>query len=265
MMKQNNHLRTLGIISLIFLVLMLAACETVETGPLQTKSEVVEQGNAEKVQVNIDMGVGELSIGAGAAALLDAEFNYNVADWEPEVDYTVNGDNGRLTISQPSGEFSGIPDGDVEYTWNLLLNEDVPLEMEVKLGAGENNLDLHSLMVESLVLDTGAGQTTVRLGGSPLRTADINAGVGEVTLDLTGDWDNDANISIESGVGEMTVVLPDDVGVVVNAEMGIGDLNANGFRIEGGQYVNDAYGESEITLSVNLQGGVGEITIRLAE
>lgn len=264
-MKQKKYVRPLGVAGFLCLVLVLAACETVATGPLQTKTEVIERGNADKVQVNVEMGFGEMSIGAGAAGLLEGEFNYNVADWEPEVDYTVSGDNGRLTISQPGGDFAGIPDGDVEYTWNLQFNEDVPLEMEINLGAGESNLDLSSLLVESLVLNTGAGQTTVRVGGSPLRTADINAGVGELVLDLTGDWESDAHISIETGVGETTIILPDDVGVAVDADLGIGDLNANGFRIEGNQYVNDAYGESEITLSVNLQGGVGEIRLRLAE
>lgn len=263
--KQGKQWVLLG--SLIVLIFALTACNfsTMETGPTETKNETVELGGAETAVVDILMGLGELNVSDGADDLMDAEFTYNVEDWEPEVDYAVSGSNGRLTIRQPDSEFEGIPNNDVENSWNLQFNEDIPMEMDVTLGAGESNLDLRSLNLERLSVESGAGTSTISLGDSPLRIVDIQAGVGEMNLDLSGGWEEDANITIETGIGDTTILVPSDVGVIVHADLGIGDLDANGFRVQGNNYVNDAYGESSTTLSVDLQGGIGGITLQLTE
>ena len=107
-------------------------------------------GGAEMVIMDIDMGVGELVVESGADALLEAEFIYNVDDWEPELSYDVDGDEGRLTIKQPDSNIDGIPNNGIEYEWRLDVADDVPLEMEVSLGAGESNLDLQGLQLERL-------------------------------------------------------------------------------------------------------------------
>ncbi|MCP4358161.1 MAG: hypothetical protein GY796_09130 [Chloroflexi bacterium] len=262
--KRVYSLLWIGLIGLIF---GLAACDlgSMETGPLQTKLETIEVGNAATVTVDVDMGIGKMSVAGGASNLMEGTFSYNVADWEPEVSYDVSGENGRLTIKQPDVFVEGFPDENLEYVWNLQFNEDVPMNMHISLGAGESNLNLAKLTLETVTVETGAGETEIRLGGSPLRQADIDAGVGEVLLDMTGDWDADATVSVEAGVGSFTVVVPSDIGVIVNADMGLGDLNANGFRMEGDSYVNEAYEDSPVTLTVSIDGGIGDITLLLEQ
>ena len=56
---------------------------------------------SERVHVDLHMGAGNLMIGGGARKLLNADFTYNVASWEPEVRYSSTGTNGNLTIRQP--------------------------------------------------------------------------------------------------------------------------------------------------------------------
>ena len=107
----------------------------------------------------------------------------------------------------------------------------------VQLGAGESDLDLDSLTLTGLDLQMGAGKTTV---------------------DLTGDYTSDFDASIEGGVGQATVLLPSEVGVKAKAEGGIGTINAEGLKRVDNAYVNDAYGESDVNLSVNVKGGVGQ-------
>jgi hypothetical protein len=69
--------------------------------------------------------------------------------------------------------------------------------------------------------------------------------------------------SIEGGLGEATVLLPREVGVEAKAEGGLGNINAKGLKRVGDAYVNDAYGESDINLSVDIQGGAGEINLEV--
>jgi hypothetical protein len=41
---------------------------------------------------------------------MEADFVYNVADWEPEVNYDLSCDTGELSVEQGRGE--GVPTGD---------------------------------------------------------------------------------------------------------------------------------------------------------
>ena len=232
------------IFGLPLLLLLIGCINSVAVGPTQTDSQSVELGDVDSVRVDIRMGVGELNVAGGATNLMDAEFTYNIEDWRPDVDYRQRGSIGELEVSQPSGEINGIPDDDVKYRWDIALQNGVPLDMDVDLGVGESSLDLSGLALQGLVVDTG---------------------VGAATIDLTGDWQNSFDVKINGGVGETTVYLPENVGLRVSANTGIGSLVVNGLQREAGTdvFTNDAYGESEVTIQLEIDGGIGEITVQV--
>ena len=78
-----------------------------------------------------------------------------------------------------------------------------------------------------------------------------------------GDYGHEVDATIEGGVAEATVLLPSEMGVRARAEGGLGKINAEGLRREGNSYVNGAYGESDATLEVDFQGGVGQINLEV--
>jgi hypothetical protein len=221
--------------------LFLVSCGTQGIGDLQRESRSVDLDNSQSVRAELKMGAGELNLTGGADALVEGDFAYNVADWKPEVNYDVTGDAGELSVEQGSGEDVPVG-GEVRNEWDLRLNDDVPIDLNVEMGAGESDLDLDSLTLTGLDLQMGAGKTTV---------------------DLTGDYDRDLSATIEGGVGEATVRLPSAVGVKVNAEGGLGAINTQGLQREGDAYVNDAYGDSDVTLDVDVRGGVGRINLEV--
>jgi hypothetical protein len=59
------------------------------------------------------------------------------------------------------------------------------------------------------------------------------------------------------------VLLHSEVGVKTKAEGGIGGIDAKGLKKVDGAYVNDAYGESDTNVSVDVKGGVGEINLKV--
>jgi len=67
---------------------------------------------------------------------------------------------------------------------------------------------------------------------------------------------------VRGGAGEVTVLLPSQVGVRVNAGTRLGRVNAQGLQQRGEAFVNDAYGDSEITLEVDVEGGLGQINLK---
>jgi hypothetical protein len=187
------------------------------------------------------MGAGELNLTGGADQLMEGDFSYNVADWKPEVSYDVGGDEGELVVKQGGAGGSNLG-GEARNEWEIRLNDELPTDLVVQMGAGESDLDLASLALEGLKLQMGAGKTTV---------------------DLTGDYAQGFKASIQGGVGEAKVLLPSGVGVKAKAQGGLGKIDAEGLQRVGDSYVNDAYGESDVTLNVEVQGGVGEINLEV--
>jgi len=252
---------------LFTIAVVLTACSVggARVGELQTESQTVELGGAASVRVEIEMGAGELDLSGGAAELLEASFTYNVAELKPEVEYA----GGRLSVRTPDVKFRADSLWDLDdyrYEWDLRLNDDVPMEMRVSMGAGRVDLKLGSLSLTRLDVTRGAGELLVDLSGpaSPTRL-DIGGGAGLLKVDLTGTWQSNLEATIGGGLGKRTLILPADVGVRVKVDIGIGSVDATGLTKEGEYYTNDAYGQSDVTLNIEVDGGVGETELRVGE
>jgi len=233
--------RVLKVLGLVAIMLLLSS-GCAPAGPVRTESQTVALGGAESVHVEIITGTGALLINGGADELMEADFTYSQDSWKPEVEYAVTGSQGTLTVRQPSA-VGVVPTPNIRYEWDVRLNNDVPMDLGIQLGVGGGNLDLGDLHLSRL---------------------HIGLGVGGAEIDLTGDWQSDLDANIEGGVGGVKVTLPRDVGVRVDVEKGLGGVDAAGFTRDGDAYVNDAYGQSDATLRLNLKVGVGGVELNLA-
>ena len=82
-------------------------------------------------------------------------------------------------------------------------------------------------------------------------------------MDLTGDWERDLSAVVRGGAGEVTVLLPSQVGVRVNAGTRLGRVNTDGLQKQNEAYINGAYCDSDVTLKVRVQGGLGQINLKV--
>ncbi len=217
--------------------LMFAACD--ENRDARTETRVIDAGGAASASVVVRMGAGELRISGGAASLLEAEFTTNRERWIPELDYRVVGDRGRLEVRQKKGR--SIFFGNRRNEWDLRLSGGLPIDLAVKLGAGESRLDLRGVDLEAL---------------------DVDMGVGELHLDLTGPRTRDIEVKVDGGVGSATITFPRDIGVRVEVDGGIGSVNARGFVKDGHRYVNEAFGKTAAAIRVKVDAGIGSIDLR---
>jgi hypothetical protein len=252
-----------GLLVVAVTAMLVGGCgETAEIGPLMEKSESVDLGRAETVRAEIEMGVGELFISGGAGSLMEGTFIYNVIGWAPEISYSVSGGTGHLEVRRPLGRTSRLGRG-ARYEWDLKFDDDVPMDLDVELGAGSSHLTLGSLNLDQLDISTGAGEVSVFLTGSPsVRKLALETGAGDVTVDMTGSWRDDLKAKIVGGVGRLTLRLPDDVGVAVTAKKGLGKVTVKGgFYRQDDTYVNDAYGDSDTTLEIECMTGIGAIIL----
>lgn len=212
-----------------------------QAGPVQTESRSIEPQGATSAVVDVAMGAGQLRIAGGAQNLLDATFVYNIPSWRPIVEYRLNGPQGNLAVRQPERTRGAV---NTRYEWDLRLSNEIPMDLRVDQGAGTSNIDLRGL---------------------DLRTFDLDAGAGRAEIDLTGDWRRDVTAGITTGAGEITLRLPKTTGVRVEIARGIGVIDTGGLRQADGAYVNDAFGNSAVTMRIAMTAGVGAIHLELEQ
>jgi serine/threonine protein kinase len=148
---------------------------------------------------------------------------------------------GVLTIEEPPEH--GVPGGSVD----IGLTRTVPIDLTVKVGAGENTLDLTGLNVTSLVVETDAGSVDLILPSYGILDVVIEAGLGALTIEppedaaelfltsldiraaggsihLTLPDHGSFKVDIEAGIAEVEVEVPDALAAHLEAEGGLGNV-----------------------------------------
>jgi len=227
----------IALFSVTAALVFTAAC-TVDPGPVQTGNTAVEVGKADTARAEIHMNAGELWIEGGASRLLDATFRYSERVGRPSVHYDVMGARGVLTVESPQNAGGGMK-GNATNEWRLRMSSEVPLDLSVRLGAGESHLDLSQIT---------------------LRAAEVNMGAGNMTFAMANRYSQDVNVQINGGVGEGHIRLPRESGAVVDATGGIGSVQAGNLTKRGdGKYYNSAYADDKPAVHMKVRGGIGDI------
>lgn len=198
----------------------------------------LDLGAAKDATAKLDMATGELTISGGADRLLNADFKYLPSDGKPIVDYSIVDGRGNINVTQPND--SHIRMLNSHNLWNLRFSNEIPLDLDVTLGAGEATLDTRGIDLHNLY---------------------VNIGTGELKLDLTGSRRQNLNATIKGGIGSADIELPKDVGVSVHAKGGIGAVITHGLTDRDGEYTNASFGKSPATVFVTIEGGIGKIEL----
>jgi len=214
----------------------------------ESQHEEVARSGAQRLNLELRMGAGRLELAGdeiGTSAVV-ADFTYSPPELQPRVESETSGDTLDVLVSHPEVGVLDFGGGrDLESDWVVAVANGLQTDLDVKLGAGEGELDLRGVDVRDLQVDTGAGR---------------------VVVDLTGERVEDVEGRIHTGAGEVSVKLPSDVGVRVHGfKDGIGEWNYEGFTVDGDYLVNDAYDESDTTIELDIQRGIGEVTLELVD
>lgn len=202
------------------------------------RPQAVELQGAKAIRMSVKMPVGELRMGGGAQKALEADFSFGGGWFTPTVDYSVSDGVGELNISQGSGSTVVVKS---DNTWNLKVNDAIPLDLEVDLGAGRGEF---------------------RFAKVDLTRLELNIGAGQADVDLSGERAKDLEAEIQGGVGQATIRLPKNVGVIATVHGGLGSVDTHGLREEDGEYINEAYGKSPSTIHLTVNGGIGSIRLQ---
>ncbi len=209
---------------------------------LLTETRTIEREGATRVRATVVLGVGELRIAGGGTGALRGEFATNVPAWRPEIEYTVEGEVGHLTIRQPEGEPKPKPQH-ARQRWTLAFPDAVPLDLHIKVGAVTGTLVFGALALESLAIETGAGSLTIDLTAA------------QAALEAT----------VRGGVINAEIRLPTDYGARVAVDAPIATVRAAGLRQIGHAYTNARYEAAKPAVRVRIAGGVVTLGLHAGE
>jgi hypothetical protein len=236
----------------------------------------------ELLRVKLEYGAGRLTIGPGSeSSLYRATLRYDANAFRPVNRYA----NGQLNLGIEGGS---IRSGNLRAgRLDLSLGPQVPLDLDLKFGAAEAEVELGGLRIREASIQTGASGTRVRvsqpnreacssatfevgaarfeatgLGNLNCEDVRLSGGVGEVILDFSGEWRNDASAEVDMGLGSLTLRVPRGLGVSVRKSGVLASFDSQGLIKRGNVYYSENFERAEHKLMVTIDAALGAIKVQ---
>ncbi len=195
---------------------------------------------AQQLEVRLQPAVADLQIQAKSMPDQVLTGVINLARPESLLDdYFVSKNVGHLNLASQGTVMLPSKTGNQGFVWDLYLNDEIPLTLEIDQGVGQQIVDLQDLNLQDISSTLGVGQMTISLPDQ-------------------GKFEGD----LECAVGEMIIRVPDGVAVkfVLDTAITAVKLPA-GFTREGDViYSNRGAAESEMS-TVLIEVPVGSLRI----
>jgi hypothetical protein len=176
--------------------------------------------------------------------------------------------------------------GQLQQSANVAFAPSTELDLAVKLGAVDADLELGGLRLASLDLQTGASRSVVRfsrpnptrcrsaeltsgaaelsvvgLGNSRCDRVVVEGGVGSVTLDFGGAWTSSAQVNVRMAMGQLTLRLPRRLGVRVTMDRFLSSFDPAGMVRQGNTFTTTGYDRADRTLDLEVTAAVGGVRV----
>ena len=242
------------------------------------------------VTVNVRYGAGKFRLASGAGSeLYRLQLRYDEDKFTPVREYDAETRTLRLGIrSVHNGTRVSLGDRHDRTmpTFDLALSPDVPIALNLEMGAVEADADLGGLSISRVTFRTGAAQSHLRFStpnpaacdemvveagasefhGEQLANANCDrvtfrGGVGEVDLDFSGAWRRSMAADINVAIGQLNLKLPRDVGVEVRLNRVLASFDAAGFQKRGSNYYSANFASARYRLTLNVNATFGGIDV----
>jgi len=198
-------------------------------------------GEASRARVVIEPGVGSLYIEALPESANLVEGVVSVGRGQ-RVDrhFAVTGKTASFILQTEGTTFGPFMGWGDQWSWDLGLAPEVPLELEVSFGVGSADIDLTGLAASNLEVSMGVGRTSV-------------------TLPEEGRF----NAKLEGAIGETVVVIPAGMAARIRVDTGltVRDL-PDSYRQRGDVYTSPGYASADDRVDLEVDQAIGKITIR---
>ncbi|MEZ4417876.1 MAG: LiaF-related protein [Gemmatimonadota bacterium] len=237
----------------------------------------------QELRVKVRYGAGRIRLSPAQGSLLyRMQLRYDADHFTPVADYR----RGDLEVGIDSGRGNVELKGRSQGSLDLELTREVPLALDLEMGAVRSEIELGGLRLTRLDLKTGASETTLSvsepnpldastisvqvgaadfvmedIGNLNAERVEIHAGVGDVTVDFGGQWRKDARVSVEMGLGGLELRLPPDLGVEILQDSFLTALDAEDLERRGSRYVTPGFDRAERHVRIEIEAAFGRIRV----
>ncbi len=214
----------------------------------------------------------------------------------PVVTYNRMGDRGYLSIK--SKAYSKKDEENLDsreeeeldlkgQECELYLTPRVPLELKMKFGVVRGEMELGGLQLQRMEFSAGVSKLLVsfsapnplpleiiriqagvgklkmtRLGNANFRYLEFDGGIGTSLLDFSGNFRQQARLKFNVGIGKVTLRLPRTVGVRIKVNKSFfSSVDIDDVYKRDGYYYNDRWNNSDATMDIQINAGIGRVVI----
>ncbi|MCR9165668.1 MAG: DUF4097 family beta strand repeat-containing protein [Nannocystaceae bacterium] len=222
-------------------------------------SYVFPRDDARSVEVRLESD-GDVTVESGSCSLVQARARYDARRMEPSTAFEM-GPGGEALVRVAMHGRKPLRHGS---DLGVCVSTELPLRLVASVAQGDVDLDLSGVQLRGFDTDLGTGDLSLDFGDASIAQAgiDVDAGTGDILVDAKrSHWTGESTLDIDVGTGDVTVYLPRKVGLRVTIDSGVGDLAVRGLERRGDAYVNALATSSEDQLSVDIDAGLGDITV----
>lgn len=192
--------------------------------------------NATSVHLKLDHGAGQLKLASGAGIGLFLEGKSTPGSVIKSV---TEGDLLKVRMKAIPDFWMWAP-GE-SHNWDLVLNPEIPISLDIDSGASSAILDLHDLKVIVLDLDTGASTSEITLPS--------NAGFTRVKID--------------SGAATLRIHIPEGVAAQIHIESGMTSIHVNErfSRVGTNSYLSPDFATATNRVEIRIETGMASVDI----
>ncbi len=197
-------------------------------------------------KVKVEFGAGRLTVEDTTDALISGAFT--TSGWrQPEIRLrNRHGETAEVEVSESDGRWWpgwGTRQG---VTWLLKLNNTIPIDLRMELGAGSNYLDLSPYRIRDLHMEVGASSSYVKLGS----------------------LEKHVKVSIDAGASSMTLSAPRNSGLRITMDGALVSLKGNNFSQaglvrSGDVYTSPNYNSAKNKIDIDISAGAASFELIL--
>ena len=220
------------------------------------------------------------------AKLYDYSMRYDAARYDVEGRFDSTSHTLALRLEGGRRRFAWTGDEDEHARLSLGVARDVPLDLSLRLGAAEADLDLGGVAVDELNVESAASSTALRfaspnprrmrslsfdvgaasieasgVGNANVEHVDVDCGAGALTLDFAGAWAADVDARLRVRLGAVTLRVPRDVGVRARVDMTVGSFDHGDFVERDGVHYSANWESARRRLTIDASMLVGALDI----
>lgn len=204
--------------------------------------ESISLSDTEAGELNLELGASSLFLKGGSPELIEIHSEEGILDTR------LNREDKFATVDI-SGSTISLNDNNIETESMVILNSDIPWDIDLDCGATSAKFDLSAIAVPEF---------------------EINSGMSSISI-IMGDKQPEADIYIKNGMSNFSLTIPKNSGCriqtdgVFSQKINYGDGQDDMWIKKPGIRETKNYAESENRIHLYLEGAFSNISVKMAD